>query len=186
MRRLMKFLHTMGAIGLMGAMACLLVLLAFTPAPPFAAQAPMELSNYAQMRMAMGGIATWVLLPSLAMTLVSGLLAMAVNPGFHNAGWALVKLATGILIFEWGFAGIVGPMQQEAEASAAALAGQISGQSGDVAALGASLSAETGSLWVLMAIAALNVVLGVWRPRLMRRRARMAALAVVETKNGGP
>ncbi|MDO9443036.1 MAG: hypothetical protein Q7T73_19305 [Beijerinckiaceae bacterium] len=169
MRRLMKFLHTMGAIGLMGAMACLLVLLAFTPAPS-------QLALYTQMRGAMGGIATWVLLPSLAMTLVSGLLAMAVNPGFHNAGWALVKLATGVLIFEWGFAGIVGPMQQEAEASAAALAG-----SGDAAGLGASLGAESGSLWVLLAIAALNVVLGVWRPRLMRRRARAASRDALAT-----
>jgi len=53
MRRLMKFMHTMGAIGLMGAMACLLVLLSFTPAPA-------SLSQYALMRAAMGGIATWI------------------------------------------------------------------------------------------------------------------------------
>ena len=61
----MKFLHTMGAIGLMGAMACLLVLLNLTPAPA-------SLSNYAMMRAAMGGIATWVFLPSIALTLVAG------------------------------------------------------------------------------------------------------------------
>ena len=33
MRRMLKFLHTMGAIGPFGAMTCLLVLLAFTPQP---------------------------------------------------------------------------------------------------------------------------------------------------------
>ena len=49
MRRLMKFMHTIGAIGLTGAMACLLVLLSFTPAPT-------SLSEYALMRAAMGGV----------------------------------------------------------------------------------------------------------------------------------
>src|SRR3954470_15872237 len=99
MRRCMKFLHTMGPIGLMGEMGCLLVLISLTPAPS-------SLSEYALMRAAMGGIATWVFLPSMALTLVAGLLAIAVNRAFHSAGWAWAKLATGILIFEWGFAGI--------------------------------------------------------------------------------
>jgi hypothetical protein len=128
MRRLMKFLHTMGAIGLMGAMACLLVLLSFTPAPT-------SLSEYALIRTAMGGIATWVFLPSLAFTLIAGLLAMAVNRAYHSAGWALAKLATGILVFEWGFVAIQGPMQQEAELSARVLAGEVG-----PAALAGSLS----------------------------------------------
>jgi hypothetical protein len=48
MRRLMKFMHTMGAIGLMGAMASLLELFSFIPAPT-------SLSEYALMRAAMGG-----------------------------------------------------------------------------------------------------------------------------------
>src|SRR5215475_11096370 len=96
-RRLMKFLHTMGAIGLMGAMVCLVVLLAWTPSPA-------SLAEYALIRGAMGSIATWVFMPSLALTLVAGLLAIGVNRAFHNAGWAWIKLATGILVFEWGFA----------------------------------------------------------------------------------
>lgn len=163
MRRLMKFLHTIGAIGMMGAMACLIVLLAFAPAPT-------QLSEYALLRGAMGGIAHYVLLPSLALTLVAGLIAMAVNPSFHNAPWALIKLATGILVFEWGFVGVQGPMQDEAERSAAALAGTL-----DPATLAESLSAERGSLWILIGIAALNVVLGVWRPRFKRWRPSRAA-----------
>ena len=152
----MKFLHTMGAIGLMGSMACLLVMLGMTPPPS-------SLSQYALMRAAMGSVATWVFLPSLALRLVAGLLSIAVNRAFHNAGWAWVKLATGILVFEWGFAGIQGPMQQEAELSARLLAG-----GSDTAALAASLGAEQNSLWVLLAVATANVVLGIWRPRLAR------------------
>ena len=158
MRRALKFLHTIGAIGLMGAMACLLVMLAFTPAP-------VALSEYAAMRAAMGAIASWILLPSLALTLVAGLLSMGFNPGYQNAGWALAKLATGILIFEGGFVGVVGPMQDEAERSAGALAGQT-----DAATLAQSLGPEQNTLWVLLAVAVVNVVLGIWRPRFTKLR----------------
>jgi len=152
----MKFLHTMGAIGLMGAMACLLVLFGFLPAPT-------SLPEYALMRAAMSGIATWIFLPSFGLTLIAGLLAMAVNPAYHSAGWAWVKLLSGVLVFEWGFAAIQGPMQQEAELSARALAHEV-----DPATLAASLGAEWKSLWVMLALATANVILGVWRPRLTR------------------
>ncbi len=154
MRRLMKFLHTMGAIGLMGAMACLLVLLHVTPPPS-------SLPQYALMRGAMSEIAKWVFLPSVALTLIAGLLAIAINRAFHNAGWAWMKLISGVIIFEWGFVGVQGPMQQEAELSAKALAGQA-----DVASLAVSLGAARNSLWILLAVATANVVLGVWRPKL--------------------
>jgi hypothetical protein len=156
MRRLMKFLHTMGAIGLMGAMVCLIVLLGLTPAPA-------QLAEYALMRGAMGDIARWVFLPSLALTVIAGLLAIAANRAFHNAGWAWAKLASGILLFEWGLVGVQGPMQQEAALAASALAGQV-----NVADLALSLRAEQNSLWILLAVATANVVLGVWRPRLTR------------------
>jgi hypothetical protein len=157
MRRLMKFMHTIGAIGLMGAMACLIVLIGFVPKPTT------SLADYALMTSAMSGIVTWVFFPSLALTLIAGLLAIAVNRAFHNAGWVWAKLATGILIFEWGFTAILGPMQEEAELSARVLSGGA-----DAALLAASLDAQRNSLWVLLAVAAANVVLGVWRPRLTR------------------
>lgn len=154
MRRLMKFVHTIGAIGLMGAMVCLLVLLAFVPAPS-------SLAEYALMTAAMSGIVTWIFFPSLALTLVAGLGAIAVNRAYHSAGWAWAKLASGILIFEGGFTMVIGPVQEEAELSARALAG-----GGDAAALAGSLAAERSSLWVLLAVAVANVALGIWRPRL--------------------
>ena len=156
MRRLLKFLHTMGAVGLMGAAACLLVLLSLAPLPA-------SLSAYAMMRGAMGAIASWIFMPSLAVTLIAGLLAIAVNRGFHNAGWAWAKLASGILIFEAGLVNVQGPIQQEAERSAGALAGQI-----DPATLAGSLAAEQTTLWVLLAVATANVVLGIWRPQFTR------------------
>jgi hypothetical protein len=153
-RRFLKFLHTMGAIGLIGSMTCLIVLLGFAPKPA-------SLPEYALMTAAMSGVVTWIFFPSLALNLIAGLLGIAVNRAYHSAGWAWAKLATGILIFEWGFTAILGPIQEEARLAASALAG-----SGDVGALAMSLTAERSSLWVLLAVAVANVVLGVWRPRL--------------------
>ncbi|WP_292506505.1 hypothetical protein [Methylobacterium sp.] len=159
MRRLLKFLHTMGSVGLMGAMASLVVMLSVTPGPD-------SLSGYALMRSAMVAVSTYVFLPSLTLTLLAGLLAIA-QRAFHNAGWAWLKLATGILMFEGGLVHIQGTMQQEAELAAQALAGH-----GNPAELGLSLSGERGTLWLLLAVSTANVVLGVWRPRLTRRQAR--------------
>ena len=155
-RRLIKSLHTIGAIGLMGAMACLIVLLEFAPRST-------SVSEYAFMSAAMSGIASWIFLPSLALTLIAGLLAIAVNRAYHSAGWAWAKLATGVLVFEWGFTAILGPVQEEAELSRRALTGDV-----DPTTLATSLGAERNSLWVLLAVATANVVLGVWRPRLTR------------------
>jgi len=156
MWRLLKFLHTIGAIGLMGAMACLLVLLGF-------AASPQPLPAYALLTAAMSRIATWIYLPSMAITLMAGLAAIGFNRAFHNAGWAWAKLATGVLMFEWSLAGVVGPLQSEAERTAAAVLGTV-----DPTTLAAAVAPTHNSIWVLLGVAAVNVVLGVWRPRLTR------------------
>jgi len=46
--------------------------------------------------------------------------------------------------------------------------GQMRNGNVDLATLATTLSAERNSLWVLLAVATANVVLGVWRPRLTR------------------
>ena len=157
MRRLIKFLHTMGAIGLIGAIACLLVM--FSVLPPRS-----SLAQYASSREAMAAIVRWVFMPSLACVLISGLIAIAANRGFHDAGWAWIKLASGILVFEGGLVSISGPIDEEATRSAGALSGGF-----DVAGLATSVTAEQNSLWIILAVATANVVVGIWRPRLMRR-----------------
>jgi hypothetical protein len=156
---LLKFLHTLGGVGLLGAMISLLILLAIMPAP---VDAPLR---YLQQREAMDAIAQWLLLPSLGLTLVSGLLSMAAVPGFHNAGWAWLKLATGVLMFEGTLLAVQGPIEAAArEARKAVAAGA------DLSALGTTLAAEQNSLWVLAAVAVVNVLLGVWRPVFSRWR----------------
>jgi hypothetical protein len=167
-----KFLHTMGAIGFTGALAAQIILLTFTPAPD-------SLEAYAQMRMAMGGIAQWLLLPSFTIVLFTGLWSMAITPAFHSAGWVLIKLASGILVFKGTLLSIQGPAEKEAELSAMALAGEI-----DTAALGHAMGEEWGALWVILFIAVANVVLGVWRPRFSRRH-RDARAAVSARRAGG-
>jgi len=157
-RHLLKFLHTIGAIGLMGSMASLLVLLSLAP-PPGA------LAEYALIRGAMGSIATWIFFPSLGLTLIAGLIALGYSKAYHNAGWAWAKAISGILVFESGFVGILGPMQREAERSAEALAGKI-----EASSLAASLSAERNTLLILLAVATANVIFGIWRPRLTKWR----------------
>ena len=68
-------------------------------------------------------------------------------------------------MFEAGFTGVVGPMQDEAERSATALAEALT-----PATLAQSLGPERNTLWVLLAIATVNVVLGIWRPRFTKLR----------------
>ena len=156
MRRLLKFLHTIGAAGLLGSIASLLVLMSFSPPST-------SLAGYALMRGAIAAIATWVFFPSFALTLVAGMLAIAVNRAFHNAGWAWVKLATGILVFAGSFQ-VLGSIQDEAKRSAGAFAGQL-----DPETITESFG-EQSALWVLLAVSTANVVLGVWRPRLTQIR----------------
>ena len=139
----------------MGAMAALVVLLSF-------AAPRTSLAEYATIRGAMGAIATWMLLPALALTLIAGLLAIALNHAYHNAGWVGAKLATGVIIFE-GALSIQSSMLEEAGRSANALAGQV-----EPTAPAGSLGAEQITLLVLLVVATANVGLGIWRPRLTR------------------
>jgi hypothetical protein len=148
----------MSAIGMMGSMVSLIALM--MAAPP-----PSSLAGYALIHGAMSDIATWIFFPSLALTLIPGMLAIAVNRAFHNTGWAWTKLATGVLIFEGGLVYVEGPIREEATRSAEALAGRL-----NPATLTGSYGAEQSSMWALLLVATANVVLGVWRPKLTKLR----------------
>lgn len=172
MRRLLKFLHTMGAIGLMGSMASLLAMAAVLPDPESA------LTEYTAIISSMCTISLWVFAPSLAMTIVSGLFSMAATPAFHDAGWALLKLVMGgLFMFEWGLLAIYGPIRREAELTEAAMA------SGDISQIGADGNRLLWALLVLLAITTLNVILGIWRPKFSKRRTTPTGDVALSRKN---
>ena len=151
---LLKFLHTLGAIGLLGAMASLAAVMIDLPGHSSAAALVAVLGSIAQ-------IATWVLMPSMALTLIAGLLAIAVNPAYHDAGWAWFKAATGILVFEGTLLYVIGPLQALAKSSALALASHL-----DPKIMASFFDSERNTIWLLSVVALVNVLLGIWRPRL--------------------
>lgn len=163
MRRTLKFIHTMAAIGMMGALAAHIVLLA--TAPPLT-----SFAEYAAVRQGIAAIAEWILFPSLGLVLVSGLLSMTTLGIFHDAPWAWVKLLTAVLVFEHTLLSVQGPAVRFAELSAAAV-----GEPLDPKLAARLMDNEWGALWVILALATANVVLGVWRPRFRRRRRQAAA-----------
>jgi len=152
LRRLLKFFHTLGAAGLTGAMAALAVVLTLAPASVITA-------GYVPLMVAMAKIAAWIIGPSMVVTVVSGLLAIAATPAFQDAGWVWAKAATGILVLEGGLH-VLGPIQDEATRSAGALA---SGP--DPSGVASLIASEGNTLWVLVGVAIANIALGVWRPR---------------------
>lgn len=155
MRKTVKILHTISACGLIGGLGCYMVLLVAAPQDTPEA--------YADLRQSIAVISDYVLLPSLAVALVSGLLSMVVHSPFLDRGWVWIKAALGILMFK----GVLTIISAKSD-YAARIAGEMA--TGDAApeALDSLLALEWGTLWAVMAISVANVVLGVWRPRLVR------------------
>jgi hypothetical protein len=153
--RLYKILHEIGAVGTTGAFACCLIMVIKAPTDSLVA--------YAAVRQSIAVVAQWVLVPSLALVLISGLLSLAANRAFHDAGWVWFKALLGISMFEGTLVTVAGSARKAAELSALAVAGH-----GDPATLAQVLRTERGGLWVLLAVSLANIVIGVWRPRLRR------------------
>ena len=182
MKKLVKFLHEVGAVGVMGALAALIVLAATATAPPLAdagasapaapVAVPAGLAAYAAVRHGMAEISRWLLVPSLALVTISGLLAIAINGAYTNAGWAWLKALTGVSMFEGTLLTVAGSARQADELMQMALTGQA-----DPAALAEILRTEWGGLWVIMGVCVANIVLAVWRPRIGPRPLRDADAA---------
>ncbi len=148
-RRTLKVLHEIAAIGVGGGLAACLVIGATAQIA-----APAE---FAAARQAIAAIARYVLVPSLALVLVTGLLAIAATRAFHDAGWAWLKALLGLSVFEATLV-TVGASTRQAELAAAGA---------DPSLLASLLHSERNTLWLLLTLAAVNVVLAVWRPRLV-------------------
>ena len=166
MRKALKFCHTLGGVGLLGTLLTLIIVFVMLPDPT------QDIAGYAALTELVDRLARWVLLPSLILTLVSGLLSIGAVTAFHGAGWAWLKLATGVVMFEGTLLAVQGPIQREANLTRQYLSGEV-----EAAALASSFETISYSIFVLGSVAVANVVLGIWRPRLGRRRLDSAQIA---------
>jgi len=155
LRQILKIFHSLSAAGLIGGLGCYMILLTFAPQDNAAA--------YADLRESIALVSDYVLVPSLAVALVSGLLAMAFHMPFMDKGWAWAKTIMGILMFK-GVLTVVGSKADHA----AALAKRIEAGEAERSVLDAAMKYEWSVLWIVMALSVANVVLGVWRPRFAR------------------
>jgi hypothetical protein len=159
LKRILKALHEIGAVGVMGSYAAWLILVIAVPTDSLVA--------YAAVRRGIAAIAQWLLVPSLGLVLVSGLLAIAATTAYKDAGWAWLKALLGISVFEGTLLTVGAGARRAAELSALAASGHA-----DSAELAHVLRAESGTLWLLLGLSAANIVLAVWRPRLLPRSPR--------------
>lgn len=143
-----KFLHLVASIGFGGGLAaCLIINTTADRSSPAA---------FAAGRQAFAAIASYLLVPSMAVVVVSGLIALAATRAYMDAGWAWLKALLGLSVFEATLV-VVGGGVRQAELLAA---------SAQPAVLDAMLRSERHTLWLLVVLSVVNVVLAVWRPRL--------------------
>ena len=148
-RRTLKALHEIAAIGVGGGLAACLVVGATANAA-----SPQDLSAA---RQAIAAIARYLLVPSLAAVLITGLLAIAATPAYRDAGWAWLKALLGLSVFEATLV-TVGASGRLAELAAARA---------DPGLFASLVHSERTTLWMLLGLSVANVVLAVWRPRLL-------------------
>ena len=143
-----KALHEIASIGYGGGLAACLVIDAV--ADRTSPQA------FLAARRAFAAIAQYVLVPSMAVVVVSGLIAMVATRGYLDAGWAWVKALLGLSVFEATLL-VVGSSAKQAALGVATV---------DPAVLDALLRSERNTLLLLVGVGVANVVLAVWRPRI--------------------
>lgn len=156
MRKATKILHTLASCGLIGALMGYIVILLAAPQDTAAA--------YSNARASIAALCNYLLLPSLAIALMSGLLSMVVHPPFRETRWAWLKALLGLSTFE-ATLGVIGSKAS----SAASISAKIAAGEPQQKALADAIAMEWGALTAIMLLSLANVVIGVWRPRLRKK-----------------
>jgi hypothetical protein len=140
MRKVMKLLHSLASCGLIGGLLASMVML---------------LANSSHMHTADPNVlvllSNYLIFPSLAVVLVTGLLAMVVHPPFQELRWVWLKALLGITVFEAAL-GVV------------ARAGDHLNSGPHISDIEVKASLYEISALLLLGLA--NIVLAIWRPRL--------------------
>lgn len=152
-KRLVKFMHTVTGLGLVGGLAAYMIVLATGPDIN-------TLDAYAAMRSSLALVSKWLLIPSMLGALVTGLLAMMLHYPFLEKPWVWLKALSGVLVFEASLGSIDAPAQNAARLSLQAVNGEI-----DAALLASQVRDEWTAWWILLALAVANIAIATWRPR---------------------
>lgn len=155
MHKFLKAMHVLGSAGVLGALLACLVLDAKAATSTGAMLASQRADIAALVRLAV--------LPALAVALVSGLLSTAINTLYHEARWVWIKAGLGLAIFEGTLFSVGAGARRASELAAAAVTGAP-----NAVELAQVLRTQTRGMWLLMAVAVVSTLLGVWRPRLRR------------------
>ncbi len=160
MRQSVKFLHTVSSCGLLGALLAYVLVLWKAP------QA--SVGQFADMREIISLICRYVLVPSLAVSLVTGLVSMIVHPQYQQKRWAWAKAVLGLSMFESTLA-----VTQSKAVEAAGFAAQIAQGNDPTRAaklLAEAVTSEWTVLFTILALCLAQTALGIWRPRLEFKR----------------
>ncbi|MEM7612318.1 MAG: DUF2269 family protein [Pseudomonadota bacterium] len=152
-RKLVKFLHSVSAIGMSGGLAAYIAVLLVAPEIT-------EIAEHVALRTSLATVSKWLILPSMLVVLVTGLLSMIVHYPFMSAPWVWAKALTGLLIFEATLASLDAPAQAAKKAMIEASAGTLAPERLEVL-----VRDEWMAWWILLGLAVANVALGIWRPR---------------------
>ncbi|MBS0377491.1 MAG: hypothetical protein JSS29_03310 [Proteobacteria bacterium] len=153
--RAIKLLHELGSMGTLGSVAvCLLLLLH---------RGPGSAPDLVVISDAVSMVVRWVLLPSFIATILSGLLALVATPPYMDSGWAWLKALLSLSLFEASL------MLSGTAHDLGLLSRQAAGGTDVWLEIVHTQRTESGVLWVLLGVSIVNVVFGIWRPRLMRR-----------------
>ncbi len=153
----MKLLHVVGAVGIAGGLAAFMLILTHGPAPD-------AIDAYATVRRSAAIVSSWIIVPGMGLTLISGLLALAVHRPFRRARWVWVKTASGLAIVALIVASVDVTARSAADLAARAASGNIA-----IADLRAAIQDPWLAWWLLLALAVVNIIMAVWRPRLGQR-----------------
>ncbi len=156
MRQTIKFLHTLSSCGLIGALVAYLLILWRAPQD--------TLSQYADMRETISLICRFTLVPSLGLSLVSGLMSMMVHKPYQEKRWAWAKAFLGLAMFESTLAITQSKAIEAAEFAARMAAGNSVEEARQL--LNEALHGEWNVLFAILAISCAQTALGIWRPKL--------------------
>lgn len=166
LRKLLKFLHEVGSVGVMGAVAAHLILIALC-------KRHTDLAQVIALRRGIDALVEWLLFPSVLLVVFSGLIPTILFKHLRNALWVWAKVGLGIPLIEV----CLGPVRSSAHEVTALLTATIAGKPTTPAAaaeaaesLAEALYREKAGLWMVVVISVVNIALAVWRPRNITSR----------------